>query len=84
MTMYQQINATTKNGVPVFTEPPRAFNLYTGTESEKYNAIRIIRAAGATVAAVSGCGTGYYIQITATATQANSINDALREAIPCE
>ena len=53
------------------------YNLYTATEREKYNVIDIIRAAGAILTGVSGCGSGYYIQIDATPDQADAINAAL-------
>ena len=75
MTIYQQINQTTNAaGRPVFTAPPESFNIYLETEREKYDFITIARQAGATVGGVSGCGTGYYIQITATPCQADWIN----------
>lgn len=54
-----------------------SYNLYRETAAEKYEAMRIIRAAGATVTGVSGCGTGYYIQIAATSEQAAEINDMI-------
>ena len=50
------------------------YNIIAGTETQKYNIINIIREAGATLTGVSGCGTGYYIQIDATPEQADSIN----------
>ena len=54
-----------------------AYSLYCATAAEKYDAMRIARAAGATVTGVSGCGTGYYIQIEATAAQAETINEMI-------
>lgn len=57
------------------------YSIYLATESEKYNLINLVRAAGATVSGVSGCGTGYYIQIDATPDQANEINAALEATI---
>lgn len=50
------------------------YNIIAGTETQKYNIINIIRQAGAVLTGVSGCGTGYYIQIDATPEQANNIN----------
>jgi hypothetical protein len=47
------------------------------TETEKYNFINIARKHGAIVTGVSGCGTGYYIQIDATTEQAEIINATL-------
>ena len=52
----------------------QSYNLYRETETEKYKMINIIRKAGATLTGVSGCGTGYYIQIDATPDQAKKIN----------
>lgn len=74
MTMYEQIKEV-KNaaGLPVFTETA-AYSVYLETETEKYDFIRATREAGATVAGVSGCGRGYYIQIDATPDQAETIN----------
>jgi hypothetical protein len=74
MTIYQQINATRDaSGLPTFTETA-AYSVYLETETEKYYFIQAARAAGATVAGVSGCGRGYYIQIDATPEQAETIN----------
>lgn len=53
------------------------YNIYMATEAEKYNFINIARNAGAVITGVSGCGTGYYIQIDATEAQADAINNAL-------
>lgn len=53
------------------------YNLYRETEAEKYRMINIIRKAGATLTGVSGCGTGYYIQIDATPEQAELINNMI-------
>ena len=50
------------------------YNIYLETETEKYDCIAQARKAGATVTGVSGCGTGYYIQIDATEAQADYIN----------
>lgn len=50
------------------------YNIIAGTESQKYNIINIVRQAGAVLTGVSGCGTGYYIQIDATQQQADNIN----------
>lgn len=84
MTMYEQIREV-KNAaeLPVFTEPPTHYNLYVHTEPEKYTAIHIILAEGATLDAVSGCGSGYYIQLTATPEQAAGINKKLQEVDKC-
>lgn len=74
MKTYKQIDAT-KNaaGLPVFIET-KNFSVYLDTETEKYDFIRATRQAGAVVTGVSGCGAGYYIQIQATAAQAETIN----------
>lgn len=53
------------------------YNIYLNTESEKYDFLTLARSAGAIVTGVSGCGTGYYIQIQATPTQAHIINGLL-------
>ncbi len=50
------------------------YSIYLATEAEKYDCIAQARKAGATVTGVSGCGPGYYIQIDATAAQADYIN----------
>jgi hypothetical protein len=50
------------------------YNIMAHTEKQKYNIINIIREAGAILTGVSGCGTGYYIQIDATPEQADNIN----------
>ena len=50
------------------------YNLYRNTEKEKYAALEMIRRAGAILTGVSGCGSGYYIQIAATEEQANEID----------
>jgi hypothetical protein len=50
------------------------YNIFTESEKQKYNIINIIREAGAVLTAVSGCGSGYYIQIDATPEQADNIN----------
>lgn len=72
--MYKQISVTTNAaGLPVFAKI-KGFSVYLETENEKYNFIRIARGAGATITGVSGCGSGYYIQIDATEDQAARIN----------
>ena len=53
------------------------YSIYLATEAEKYNLIALAREAGAAVTGVSGCGTGYYIQIDATAAQVEKINKKL-------
>ena len=50
------------------------YNITAETETQKYFIINIIKLAGATLTGVSGCGTGYYIQIDATPEQADNIN----------
>lgn len=50
------------------------YNLYRNTEKEKHAALNMIRRAGAILTGVSGCGSGYYIQIAATPEQAAKIN----------
>lgn len=50
------------------------YNIIAGTETQKYNIINIIREAGAVLTGVSGCGSGYYIQLDATPEQADNIN----------
>lgn len=50
------------------------YNVYRETETEKYQVMKMIRAAGARVTNVSGCGSGYYIQFDATLEQANEID----------
>ena len=56
------------------------YNIYLNEENEKYNFIRLAREAGAVISGVSGCGTGYYIQLQATDEQAARINSALEES----
>lgn len=56
------------------------YNIYLATEAEKYNFMRIARQAGAVITGVSGCGTGFYIQIDATPAQADRINKELEAA----
>jgi hypothetical protein len=53
------------------------YNIVAATEADKYSILETIRAAGATVTGVSGYGTGYYIQMDATADQAAAINKKL-------
>ena len=50
------------------------YNITAATEEQKHNIINIIRKAGAVLTAVSGYGSGYYIQIDATPEQAENIN----------
>ena len=50
------------------------YSIYLETEKQKYSFIEIVRKAGAILAAVSGCGTGYHISIEATPGQAERIN----------
>lgn len=50
------------------------YNIYIATEAEKYRILALIRGAGAVVTGVSGCGSGYYIQLDATPEQADAIN----------
>ena len=50
------------------------YNIFTESEKQKYFIINIVRMAGAVLTGVSGCGTGYYIQIDATPEQADNIN----------
>lgn len=50
------------------------YSIYLERETDKYNFISICRNAGAELAAVSGCGTGYHISILATPSQAARIN----------
>lgn len=50
------------------------YNITAETEKQKYFIINIIKLTGATLTGVSGCGTGYYIQIDATPEQADRIN----------
>lgn len=56
------------------------YNIYVNTENEKYNIMDLARAAGAKITGVSGCGTGYYIQLDATPAQAHAINLRLKGA----
>jgi len=56
-----------------------SYNLYRETETEKYHVMKMIRAAGARVTNVSGCGSGYYIQLEATPEQAENINKMIDE-----
>lgn len=80
MTLFVQINKTNDpTGKPMFEETPKNYNLYASTETAKYTALHIILSAGATLDAISGCGSGYYIQITATPEQATEINRKLHE-----
>lgn len=53
------------------------YNLYRATETGKNAALEMIKKAGATVTCVSGCGTGFYIQLDATTEQANRIDQMI-------
>ena len=55
------------------------YNIVASTETEKYNILDAIHAAGAVLTGVSGYGSGYYIQLDATQEQADQINSALQE-----
>ena len=57
------------------------YNIYAATENDKYTIINVIRNAGAVLTAVSGCGTGYYIQLDANQEQADEINKRLEEVL---
>lgn len=50
------------------------YNIYFNEETEAAEFKRIARSEGAIITAVSGCGTGYYIQLDATEKQAARIN----------
>lgn len=50
------------------------YNVYMKTENAKYDFIATAREIGAIITGVSGCGTGYYIQLDATPQQADQIN----------
>ena len=52
------------------------YSIYLQTENEKYTFMDSVRQAGAVLAAVSGCGSGYHISIQATPGQADRINAA--------
>ena len=54
-----------------------SYNIYVQTETEKYEVIRDIRETGAVLTGVSGCGTGYYIQLDATPEQVFILNQKL-------
>lgn len=54
-----------------------SYNIYLATKPEKYALLDQLRAVGARCTGVSGCGTGYYIQLDATPAQADQINDFL-------
>ena len=56
------------------------YNIVVNTESEKYEVIEIIKAAGAILTGVSGYGNGYYIQLNATPDQVFILNQKLSEA----
>lgn len=55
------------------------YNIYRETEKGKYQVIGMIKKAGARVTNVSGCGSGYYIQLEATPEQANEIDRMIIE-----
>lgn len=57
-----------------------SYNLYRETTAGKYEAMAMIRKAGATVTGVSGCGSGYYIQLNATPEQASELDRMIFEA----
>ena len=57
-----------------------SYNLYRETAEEKYAAMAMIRKAGAVVTGVSGCGSGYYIQLNATPEQASELDRMIFEA----
>ena len=52
------------------------YSIYLDTEKQKYDLMAICRAHGATLADVSGCGSGYHITIEATPAQVERINTA--------
>lgn len=56
------------------------YNIIADTEKQKHFIINIISMAGAKLTAVSGYGSGYYIQIDATPEQAENINLMLGDA----
>lgn len=56
------------------------YNVYMTTENAKYDFIATAREIGAIITGVSGCGTGYYIQLDATDEQAARINMYLQGA----
>lgn len=58
------------------------YNIVTYDENEKYKIMGIIRAMGATVTGVSGYGSGYYIQLSATPLQVQAINAELQRREP--
>lgn len=49
------------------------YNIVASTETDKYDVMNTIRAAGAVLTGVSGYGSGYYIQFDATEAQADYI-----------
>lgn len=53
------------------------YNITVSTETEKYNIIELIHTVGAILTAVSGYGSGYYIQLNATPEQVHTINSRL-------
>ncbi len=55
------------------------YNIVASTETEKYKIMALIRNMGATVTGVSGYGSGYYIQLTATPLQVTALNNALQK-----
>jgi hypothetical protein len=59
------------------------YNVYMTTEKAKYDFITTARRIGAIITGVSGCGTGYYIQIDATLDQVEKINAYLQGGASC-
>ncbi len=55
------------------------YNIVARTENEKYKIIAMIRETGAVLTGVSGYGSGYYIQLSATPMQVTALNKALAE-----
>lgn len=53
------------------------YNIVASNETQKQNILNIIKTAGAILTAVSGYGSGYYIQLDATPSQADAINTLL-------
>lgn len=46
------------------------YSIFLETETEKYDFLAAVRGSGATLTAVSGCGTGYVINVDATPEEA--------------
>ena len=53
------------------------YNIYLSTEEEKYRLMELARLYRVKITGVSGCGSGYYIQLQATPQQAHQINKRL-------